>query len=279
MLDPIRKAFSKASALFSQVKSAPLDDIEEILLRADVGTHFTKALLQKLKGRRGDIVETLKAEMIRLLTIPKPEVTGVKPTVIMISGVNGSGKTTTIAKLAHEYRKHERVLLAGADTYRDAASEQLAIWARRAQVEILMSQRGQDAASVVYDALSRARSKGIGAVFIDTAGRLHTRHDLMDELRKIERITRKFKPDGPDLNVLTIDARLGQNSIQQARIFSEVISLNGLILTKFDGTAKGGALIPICNELALPVLYLGIGEGLDDMVVFEPEKFVEMLFT
>jgi fused signal recognition particle receptor len=196
-----------------------------------------------------------------------------------VSGVNGSGKTTTIAKLAHRSSKRESVLLAGADTYRDAASEQLAVWARRAQVEMIMSQRGQDAASVVFDALTRARSQGIGTVFVDTAGRLHTRRDLMDELVKIERIIRKFKPDGPDLNLLTIDARLGQNSITQARVFSETISLNGLILTKFDGTAKGGALIPICNELKLPVLYLGVGEGLDDIVVFEPEKFVAMLFS
>lgn len=279
MFDPFRKAFSKAAALFSQAKNAPLDDIEEILLRADVGTRYTGTILQSLKGYRGDIVAKLKGEMIRLLSMPAPEETGVKPTIIMVSGVNGSGKTTTIAKLAHRFRERERVLLAGADTYRDAASEQLEVWAQRAQVEILMSQRGQDAASVVFDALTRARSQGIGTVFIDTAGRLHTRRDLMDELIKIERITRKFKPAGPDLNLLTIDARLGQNSIQQARIFSGAVSLNGLILTKFDGTAKGGALIPICNELELPVLYLGVGEGLDDIMIFDPRQFVEMLFS
>ncbi len=279
MLEPIRKAFGKAAVLFSQIKSAPLDDIEEILLRADVGTRFTQILLQSLKGTRGDIVETLKGEMVRLLSVPKPAETHIKPTVVMVSGVNGSGKTTTIAKLAHRFSKQGSVLLAGADTYRDAASEQLAVWAQRAQVDMIMSQRGQDAASVVFDALTRARSQGIGTVFVDTAGRLHTRRDLMDELMKIERIIRKFKPEGPDLNLLTIDARLGQNSITQARVFSEAIGLNGLILTKFDGTAKGGALIPICNELKLPVLYLGVGEGLDDIVVFEPEKFVAMLFS
>ncbi len=279
MLEPIRKAFTKAAALFSQIKSAPLDDIEEILLRADVGTRFTRILLESLKGKRNDVIQTLKGEMVRLLTIPKPAETGIKPTVVMVSGVNGSGKTTTIAKLAHRCSKHDSVLLAGADTYRDAASEQLAVWAQRAQVEMVMSQRGQDAAAVVFDALTRARSQEISTVFVDTAGRLHTRRDLMDELVKIERIIRKFKPDGPDLNLLTIDARLGQNSITQARVFSEAINLNGLILTKFDGTAKGGALIPICNELKLPVLYLGVGEGLDDIVVFEPEKFVSMLFS
>ncbi|UCC12245.1 MAG: signal recognition particle-docking protein FtsY [candidate division WOR-3 bacterium] len=279
MLEPIRKAFGKAAALFSQIKNAPLDDIEEILLRADVGTRFTRILLESLKGKRNDIVETLKGDMVRLLTVPKPVETGIKPTVVMVSGVNGSGKTTTIAKLAHRCSEHESVLLAGADTYRDAANEQLAVWAQRARVEMIMSQRGQDAASVVFDALTRARSQGIGTVFVDTAGRLHTRRDLMDELVKIERIIKKFKPDGPDLNLLTIDARLGQNSITQARVFSEAINLNGLILTKFDGTAKGGALIPICNELKLPVLYLGVGEGLDDIVVFEPEKFVSMLFS
>lgn len=278
MLKSIKDAFSKAATLFLRTKNAPLDDIEEILLQADVGTRFTRTILQKLKGGTGDVVETLKDEMVRLLTIPKPEEPESKPTIIMVSGVNGSGKTTTIAKLAHQYRRYESVLLASADTYRDAASEQLDIWAQRAGVEILMSQRGQDAAAVVYDALASAQAKGIGAVFIDTAGRLHTRRDLMDELKKIERITKKFKPGGPDFNLLTIDARLGQNSVQQARVFSNEIGLNGLILTKFDGTAKGGSLIPICNELKLPVLYLGVGEGIDDIMVFEPERFVEMLF-
>lgn len=277
MFNRFKKALSKATELFSHTKGACVSDIEEILLRADVGAKYTEVILKKIK-QGGDLTGALKNEIINLLDLPKPLIENNKPLIIMVSGVNGSGKTTTVAKLANLYSKKEKVILVCADTYRDAASEQLEIWAKRAGVEIVASQKGQDAAAVVFDAISKARAKSIDTILIDTAGRLHTRSDLMDELKKIRRVIIKLKPTGPDLNILTIDANLGQNSIQQARVFTQETGVNSLILTKFDGTAKGGAIIPICNELKLPVLYLGIGEDIEDIIEFDPHAFVEALF-
>jgi fused signal recognition particle receptor len=278
MLRHIKQAFSKAAALFAGIRTSSDEDIEEILLRADVGVKYTELIMTRVRGARENRFLTLKKEIVRLLSLPKPQTSADYPFVIMVCGVNGSGKTTTVAKLANLYSKDNRVLLACADTYRDAASDQLATWAERMQTDIVLSQRGQDAASVVYDAISKARARSIGTVLIDTAGRLHTRSDLMDELRKIERVIEKMKPKGPDFNILTIDANLGQNSIQQARAFKRNIGINSLILTKFDGTAKGGAIIPICRELEVPVLYLGIGENIGDIIEFDPEAYVEALF-
>lgn len=278
MLDKFKQALSKASQLFSRTKGASTEEIEDILLSADVGIKYTQEILKRIGEDNDDLVAILKKELVNLLSISIPQIDVERPIIIMVSGVNGSGKTTTVAKLANLYQQRERVVLACADTYRDAASEQLGIWARRAKVEIVTSQKGQDAAAVVFDTISRAQAKSIDRVLVDTAGRLHTRGDLMGELGKIRKVITKFRPTGPDLNILTIDANLGQNSIQQARIFTEQIGINGLILTKFDGTSKGGAIIPICNELNLPVLYLGIGEGIDDIVEFDPEIFVKTLF-
>jgi len=278
MFNRLREAFSKTTQLFSHTKGASIATIEEILLRADVGVKYTEIILQSIKTSRGDVVEALKHEIVSLLTLPKPSIETTKPVIIMVSGVNGSGKTTTVAKLANLYRKREKVILASGDTYRDAASAQLEIWAQRVQVEIVASQKGQDAAAVVFDTILKAKGKSIDTVLIDTAGRLHTRGDLMSELKKIERVIKKLKPGGPDLNILTIDSTVGQNAIQQARVFGSEIGINGLILTKYDGTAKGGAIIPICNELKLPVLYLGVGEGMDDIIEFDPHTFVTVLF-
>jgi fused signal recognition particle receptor len=278
MFNKFRQALSKATQLFSKTKSASIHEIEEILLEADVGVEYTERILEKIGRSRGDIVVELKREILNLLNIAKPQVESNLPLVIMVSGVNGSGKTTTVAKLANLYNKKGSVILASGDTYRDAANEQIGIWAKRAGVELVASQKGQDSAAIVYDTISKAVRKSIEAVLIDTAGRLHTRGDLMEELKKIVRVVTKLKPGGIDFNILTIDANLGQNSIQQAKIFSQEIGINGLILTKFDGTAKGGAIIPICNELHLPVLYLGIGENIEDIVEFDSEIFVDALF-
>jgi len=278
MFSKLKKALHKAAELFSRTKGARLENIEAILLQADVGTKYTEAIILRIKKLNTDPITQLKSEIFNLLNIPKPIIEPDKPLIIMVSGVNGSGKTTTIAKLAHLYRQKSKVILASADTYRDAAHEQLESWAKKANVEIIGSQKGQDAAAVVFDAISKAQSKALDTVLIDTAGRLHTRSDLMAELKKIRRVITKFKPNGPDLNLLTIDANLGQNSIQQARIFNQEIGINGLILTKFDGTAKGGAIIPICNELKLPVLYLGVGESIEDLIEFDPKTFVDALF-
>jgi fused signal recognition particle receptor len=279
MLGKLKAALTKAASLFHTTHDASLVEIEEILLRADVGVKYTEQIMKNVKEQDGDHVEVLKREFIKLISMPKPHLSDEKPHVVMVCGVNGSGKTTTTAKLANLYRNNMRVLLACSDTYRDAASDQLEIWAKRAQVEIVTSHRGQDAAAVAFDALEKARAHEIDMVVVDTAGRLHTRGDLMEELKKIRRVIAKLKSGGPDLTILTIDAHLGQNSIQQARVFHEQVCINSLILTKCDGTAKGGAVIPICNELKIPVLYLGVGEGIDDIVEFDPEIFVEALFA
>jgi len=278
MLGKLITRLTKLRELFSATRDASPDTIEDTLIQADVGVQYASVILQRVREKKDDALTALKEEMIRLLSLPKPEMTGTPPHIIMVSGVNGSGKTTTVAKLGNLYARRGSVLLASGDTYRDAAHEQLGIWARRIGVEVVGSQQGQDSASVIYDAIAKAKSKSIQYVIIDTAGRLHTRTDLMEELKKILRVIKKFESGGPDYNLLTIDATLGQNSIQQARIFAEGIELNGLILTKFDGTAKGGAIIPISNELHLPVLYLGIGEGIDDIVEFEPADFVQTIF-
>lgn len=253
--------------------------IEETLIQADVGAKYAAAITANLRNARGDRLVALREEIVNLLSHPRPELRGPPPLIVMVSGVNGSGKTTTVAKLANLYQKQSTVLLVSGDTYRDAADEQLKIWAQRVGVEMVASQQGQDAAAVVFDALSKAIAKSIARVIIDTAGRLHTRGDLMEELKKVVRVVKKFKPSGPDYNILTIDANVGQNSIQQARVFTQAIEINGLILTKFDGTAKGGAIIPICNELNLPVLYLGVGEGVEDIIEFDPQDFVQSVTT
>lgn len=248
------------------------------MVEADVGIKYAQYIMQKVQKTGGDRLVALQEELVNLLDLAKPQTPTKFPMITMVSGVNGSGKTTTVAKLANLYNGQGTVLLASGDTYRNAAYEQLGIWAEKVGVEIVGSQKGQDAAAVVYDAMSKAISRNIRSVLIDTAGRLHTRSDLMGELKKILRVVQKFKENSPDYNLLTIDATLGQNSIQQARTFSEDIGINGLILTKFDGTAKGGAIVPICNELRLPVLYLGVGERIEDIVEFDAREFVKNLF-
>jgi fused signal recognition particle receptor len=267
-----------ALGIFSRAKGASYDEIEEILLRADVGIKYTERIINNIKKASGEPFDLLKQEIFNLLDKQNPTIDTAAPLIIMVSGVNGSGKTTTVAKLAYLFSQKTKVILASGDTYRDAAHEQLDIWARKADVEIVGSQKGQDAAAVVYDAIAKAHAQSIDTVIIDTAGRLHTRTDLMEELKKIKRVIVKLKQTGPDLNILTIDATLGQNSIQQATIFTQEININGLILTKFDGTAKGGAIIPICNELNIPVLYLGVGERLEDLIEFDTKLFVDTLF-
>ncbi len=271
----LSKFLRKLTGIFSKAKTNDISNLEQILLESDVGVKYIQALLEKINYDR----PKLKEEILKLINIKPPDLNQTKPQVILVCGVNGSGKTTSVAKLAYLYRNKGSVLLISADTYRDAASEQLDIWAKKAGVEIIRSQKGQDAGAVVYDGLNKAITKAIDTVLIDTAGRLHTRSDLMEELKKIKRVITKLKPLGPDLCLLTVDATLGQNSIQQAKIFTQELGINGLILTKFDGTAKGGAIIPICAELKIPVLYLGVGEEINDLITFRPEEFVEVMFV
>ncbi|MEO0184860.1 MAG: signal recognition particle-docking protein FtsY [candidate division WOR-3 bacterium] len=270
----LNKLLGRLRGVFSKTKSIDTQSLEQILLEADVGAKYTTLLINDIARNP----QELRKHILKLIDIAPPQVNTQKPLISLICGVNGSGKTTTVAKLAYMYQKKGSVLLVSADTYRDAASEQLDIWAQKTGVEIIRSQKGQDAGAVVYDGLNKAITKMIDTVLIDTAGRLHTRTDLMEELKKIKRVITKIKPSGPDLSLLTIDATLGQNSIQQAKTFAQELGINGLILTKFDGTAKGGAIIPICAELKIPVLYLGTGEKLEDLIEFNPVEFIDALF-
>jgi fused signal recognition particle receptor len=257
-------------------------DLEEALLAADVGVKATRHLLDRLPGRPEDRLTALQAEVVKLLSpAARTRAAGSTepPLVHMIVGVNGSGKTTTVGKLAHRLRGQGRsVLVAASDTYRDAAAPQLRIWAERAGVEIIYSERGQDAAAVAFDAIARARSTGTELVLIDTAGRLHTRKDLMAEVQKIRRVVGKARPGAPDEILLVLDATVGQNGIVQARAFDAELGLTGLIVTKLDGTAKGGVLLPTALELALPIRYIGVGEGMDDLDEFSAPDFARALF-
>ena len=255
------------------LKSENIDDLESALLEADVGVKATTYLIEKIKGE-SDKIEILKKEITLLLSHETKTRVLEEPVIIMIVGVNGSGKTTTVGKLAYHLKKQGKdVLIAASDTYRDAAALQLKIWADRAQVEIVTSERGQDAAAIAFDAIKKAYAKELSAVLVDTAGRLHTRKDLMEEVKKIRRTIAKLKPEAPDEVWLVLDATVGQNGIVQAKIFHQELGLTGIIVTKLDGTAKGGVIIPITSELNLPIKYLGVGEGLEDLEEFSAEAF------
>jgi fused signal recognition particle receptor len=265
-----------------------LDDLEEILITSDLGVETTQALIalvqQKVKRRELDkperLRETLQEEILRFLEVPaRSSHQTSKPFVILVIGVNGVGKTTTIGKLAHQYQlAGKKVMLVAGDTFRAAAGEQLEIWAQRSQSEIIRQKEGSDPSAVVYDALHAARARGIDVVLIDTAGRLHTRVNLMEELKKIHRTIQKEFPEGPHQTLLVLDATMGQNTISQARIFNEAMAISGLILTKLDGTAKGGIVVGICQELKIPIFQIGIGEKVDDLQPFNPREFVQAIF-
>jgi fused signal recognition particle receptor len=261
--------------------AANTEELEEALLAADVGVKATDILVEKVKHATGDRRDVLETEIARLLSPSQSPVPGPQspPLVVMVVGVNGSGKTTTVGKLCRLFADAgQRVVVAAADTYRDAAAEQLGIWAQRAGVEIVSSVQGQDAAAVAYDTIQKALQKKIDLVLVDTAGRLHTRKDLMDEAVKIKRVCAKVKPGAPDEVWLVLDATVGQNGLRQAAAFNEQLGLTGLIITKLDGTAKGGVLIPIVMELGVPVRFTGTGEGLDDIEPFDPQAYAKALF-
>jgi fused signal recognition particle receptor len=261
--------------------AANTEELEEALLAADVGVKATEILVEKVKRATGDRRLVLETEIARLLSPPHSLVPNPQspPLVVMVVGVNGSGKTTTIGKLCRLFADQgQRVVVAAADTYRDAAAEQLGIWAERAGVEIVSSVQGQDAAAVAFDTIQKAVLKKMDVVLVDTAGRLHTRKDLMDEAVKIKRVCAKVKPGAPDEVWLVLDATVGQNGLRQATAFNEQLGLTGLVVTKLDGTAKGGVLIPIVMELGVPVKFIGTGETLDDIEPFDPEAYAKALF-
>lgn len=265
-----------------------IEEIEEVLITSDVGTEATDKIIgilkEKLKAgeikNSDDVKAHLKREMSALLGKPQSLVIfGERPFVILAAGVNGVGKTTTIGKLASRFiAEGNSVILAAADTFRAAAIEQLEIWAERTGAEIIKHQSGSDPAAVAFDAVEAAKARGSDVVIIDTAGRLHTKSQLMDELKKINRVIKKALPDAPHEILLVVDATTGQNALIQARIFSEAVGVTGIALTKLDGTAKGGIIFAIKKELGIPVKLIGIGEGIDDLKDFDPEDFVTALF-
>ena len=285
---------SKAVAGKDTVDEQVLDDLEHVLVASDVGVKTTVEIIKRIEARvaRDKYVSTaglnglVRDEIADLLLASDPgrpadfaSVLPNRPHVVMVVGVNGVGKTTSIGKMANAYRRAgKNVLLGAADTFRAAATEQLDIWATRAQVEIIKQYQGADPAAVAFDTLAAAKTRGSDVVLIDTAGRLHNQTGLMDELSKIRRVMDRQVPGAPHEVLLVLDASTGQNAIRQAEAFTAAVDVTGLILTKLDGTAKGGIAIGISNEFKIPVKYIGVGEGVDDLQVFDRGLFVEALF-
>ena len=268
----------------TSVRNESLEALEELLIEADVGLVATKTILQRVRENEGQDGSALRsrvqAEVLNILTGPKYETKEQSaPRVVIVVGVNGTGKTTTVGKLAELWRREGLVpLICAADTFRAAAVEQVETWAKRAAVDIVRSNPGADPASVVYDAMKAGQARNCDVVVVDTAGRLHTRSDLMDELGKIRRVVAREIPGAPHEVLMVLDATVGQNGVVQARQFLEAAGVTGIILTKLDGTAKGGVAIAIAGELGLPIRYIGVGEGITDLLPFTPETYVEALF-
>ncbi|MGI6369839.1 MAG: signal recognition particle-docking protein FtsY [Candidatus Kapaibacterium sp.] len=305
-IEKIKEGLSKTRTTFSEnlrrvlrtgrkIDADLLDEIEEILITSDIGVDTTEQIIDSLKSRvkkenfenAENLYKIIKDEINQIL-ISSPSAENDKlyeidsentPYVILVIGVNGVGKTTTIGKLAYNYKNAGKdVIIGAADTFRAAANEQLEIWAKRAEVDIVQQGLGADPAAVAFDTLKSAQAKKKDVVLIDTAGRLHNKTHLMAELDKITRVMKKLKPNAPDEVYLILDATTGQNAIFQAKEFSKVAPLTGIVLTKLDGTAKGGVVIPIANELKIPVRYIGVGEKIDDLQVFSANDFVDALF-
>jgi fused signal recognition particle receptor len=266
-----------------------LDELEYALITADIGVRTATEILdqirlrvdRKLLGDAAELRSLIKQNLLEILQAndrPVPRVAA-PPAVVMVVGVNGAGKTTTIGKLARRYQDEGRsVLLCAADTFRAAAIEQLEVWGTRTGVDVIRQQQGSDPSSVVYTAVEAARARKVDYVIVDTAGRLHTKENLMAELEKMRRTIKKLIPDAPHEVLLVLDATTGQNGLEQARRFTETSGVTGIVLTKLDGTAKGGVVVAISRELGLPIRYIGIGEKADDLVPFDPEAFINSLF-
>jgi fused signal recognition particle receptor len=263
-------------------------EVEELLISADVGVNTTEKLMEKVRRRvreekinQGTLVRNaLKEEMVSILKIdvPPTSIPLSLPRVVLAVGVNGSGKTTSIAKLAYRAKNEgKRVILVAADTFRAAAIDQLKSLSEKIGVDVIAHQPGADAGAVVFDALQAARSRNTEEVIIDTAGRLHTKFNLMEELKKIKRVAAKADTTAPHEVILVLDATTGQNGLTQARYFTEAVGVTGIFLAKLDGTAKGGIVLAICDELKIPIQFIGVGDGLEDMALFNAEAFVEAL--
>ncbi len=290
-LSKTKKGFvEKVETIFSGrvVGEETLEELEETLIMSDVGGSNAAEIVRHMKEKadRGELRDAssvrdfLKKEMISMLGRPQPLVAfGEKPFVILAVGVNGVGKTTTIGKLASRFRNQgHTVMLAAGDTFRAAAIEQLEIWAERSGVQLVKHQSGSDPSAVIFDAIEAAKARGIDVVIIDTAGRLHTKSPLMEELKKVRRVCGKAMGGAPHEVLLVVDATNGQNALRQAQMFNDAIGVTGIALTKLDGTAKGGIVFAIKKELNIPVKLIGVGEGIDDLQDFVPEDFVRALF-
>ncbi len=280
-LSKSRRALTEqiAVAAFDPEDSASWERLEEALIAADVGVPATAELVRRLEARaEPDLTAALYEEIANMLGEPARLHLDARPSVVLVVGVNGTGKTTTIGKLAAKLGEHDRtVLVAAADTFRAAAEEQLEIWAERAHADFVGSERGGDPAAVAFDAIGAAESRGRDVVIVDTAGRLHTQTNLMEELSKVRRVIGNRLEGAPNETLLVIDATTGQNGLQQARLFGEAVEVTGVALTKLDGSAKGGIAVAIAHELGLPVKLIGIGEALDDLRPFDPDDFARAL--
>ena len=277
----------KLRVLFSKNKLGNefYEELEEILISSDVSYLAAQEVVERVKAQAMD--ERLKDEtyvtnLLREILIDILEESEVEPPeypcVIMLVGVNGVGKTTTVGKLAHYFLSQGKtVTVAAADTFRAAASEQLSVWAQRAKVRIVKHEEGSDPSAVIFDAVSSAKAKGTDVVIVDTAGRLHVKENLMNELRKMDRVVSREFPEADFLKLLVLDATTGQNAVNQARVFDEAVELDGIVLTKLDGTAKGGFIFSLSSELSLPVLYAGVGEKMEDLEEFDSKAFVEAI--
>ena len=271
-----------AAAAFDPADDQAWERLEEALIAADVGVPATAELVRRIeaRGEVGDLTEALVDEASALLGEPGTLNVRERPSVVLVVGVNGTGKTTTIGKLAHHLHEHGRsVIVAAADTFRAAAEEQLEIWADRAQADFVGSERGGDPAAVAYDAIEAASARGRDVVVVDTAGRLHTQANLMEELAKIRRVIEGKLEGAPHETLLVIDATTGQNGVRQAQLFSEAVQITGVALTKLDGSAKGGVALAIAHELGLPVKLVGVGEGVEDLRPFNARDFARALLV
>lgn len=266
-----------------------LDSLEEILITADLGVSTATGLIERIreKVKRKELSDAsalknyLREEICTMLHSPQKEEEEIaaRPFVILVVGVNGTGKTTTIGKLAHRFKGlGQNVMLVAADTFRAAAIEQLEIWSKRAGADFIKQKSGSDPSAVVYDALEAAQSRKTDVMIIDTAGRLHTKVNLMEELKKVQRVIQKKMPGAPHEILLALDATTGQNAISQAKLFNSALGVTGMVLTKLDGTAKGGVVVGISNELNIPIRFIGIGEKMEDLREFDPDAFVSALF-
>src|SRR4051794_4024128 len=296
LLDRFKKGLSKTRQLFNirswfgrKVDQSFLDDLEARLIQADVGVKATGRIIDRVREAYGDktadedLLEFVKGELKGLLADPRPgtlAVAAAKPTVYLIAGVNGSGKTTSIAKLAQRLKDEGKsITLAACDTFRAAAADQLAVWAGRAGADLVRGAPGADPASVAHDACDRALARGADVLIVDTAGRLHTQTHLMRELEKIRNVVQRKVPGAPHEVLLVLDATNGQNAIKQAEAFTRAIGCTGVILTKLDGTAKGGVVVAVRQSIDLPVKFVGVGEAIDDLQPFDADTFVESLFA